>query len=176
VNARIERAAIELLARHNVADPPVPIDEVAQLAGAEVRYRQFDDEVSGLLLQEVGLTIIGVNAAHPKTRQRFTIAHELGHLTLKSHKGRPVIVEHLSRARVHWRDGTSGQATEREEIEANQFAAAVLMPQPMLEKDFWPLVRRHSDEVVTARLARRYGVSAQAMRFRLVNLALLDPM
>jgi Zn-dependent peptidase ImmA (M78 family) len=176
VNRNVEKAAFALLVAHDITRPPVPVDALAELEGAEVRYRQFDDDVSGLLLREEDLAIIGVNAGHAKTRQRFTIAHELGHLTLKSHKGRPVIVEHLSRARVHWRDGTSGQATEREEIEANQFAAALLMPQVMIEGDFWPLAGRHPHDVVVARMARRYGVSEQAMHFRLVNLALLDPM
>lgn len=177
MNQRIENAAQQLLDEHELSELPVPVEMIAERSGAAVRYRTFDGDVSGLLLRTEDGIIIGVNSTHPKTRQRFTIAHELGHLNLKSHKGRPVTVEHLTRgARVNWRDGTASQATDKEEIEANQFAAALLMPKELVEQEFWELAQRQPDEVIIQRLSRRFQVSGQAMRFRLVNLALLDPM
>jgi Zn-dependent peptidase ImmA (M78 family) len=171
----VEKAATELLREHRVTEPPVPVEALAQRRGAEVRYTTFDGDISGLLLRQEESRIIGVHAGHAATRQRFTIAHELGHLEL--HPGRPAIVEHLSRARINWRDGTSAKATDKEEIEANQYAAALLMPASMVERDFLSLARLHpDDETVVERLSRRYQVSSQAMKFRLVNLALIDPL
>jgi Zn-dependent peptidase ImmA (M78 family) len=169
----VQKAAEELLQEHGVTSAPVPVEALARRRGAEVRYTIFDGDISGLLLRQGDDRIIGVHARHPATRQRFTIAHELGHLEL--HPGRPAIVEHLSRARVNWRDGTSAKASDKEEIEANQYAATLLMPAFLVEADFFALARVHPDETIIDRLSRRYEVSSQAMTFRLVNLALVDP-
>jgi Zn-dependent peptidase ImmA (M78 family) len=172
--SKAEKKARELLERHGITKAPVPIEDLARSAGTQVRYRKFDGNISGLLLRTNGETVVGVHAQHARTRQRFTIAHELGHFLL--HDGRPAIVEHLHRsARVNFRDGTSALATDTEEIEANQFAAALLMPGDMVEDEFNQLFGRHTDERIVQLLARRFGVSPQAMRFRLMNLALIDP-
>jgi Zn-dependent peptidase ImmA (M78 family) len=61
-------------------------------------------------------------------RQRFTIGHELGHLTL--HHGHDLILERL--VRLNFRDATSSTANDEEEIEANHFAAELLMPHDFL--------------------------------------------
>jgi Zn-dependent peptidase ImmA (M78 family) len=171
----VEKKANELLRAARVTKPPVPVEALAKQQGARIRYRAFDGEVSGVLIRDNEQRIIGVHSEQPRVRQRFTIAHELGHLAL--HTGGPVVVEHLWRgARVNWRDGASRGANDREEIQANQFAAALLMPRDWLEDDYWDLLDRCAsyDELLAA-LARRYDVSTQAMRFRLLNLALHDP-
>jgi Zn-dependent peptidase ImmA (M78 family) len=127
-----------------------------------------------MLVRTDDVVVIGVDRSQAKHRQRFTIAHELGHLLM--HPGRSVIVEHLRRpARVNFRDARSGLATDREEIEANQFAAGLLMPRRFLENDYEGMAERFDDDDVPARLARKYQVSEQAMRFRLMNLAFIDP-
>jgi Zn-dependent peptidase ImmA (M78 family) len=169
-----ERKADETLKRLGLTIPPVDVEEVARRSDAEVRFRKLDGDIAGLLLRSDDMVIIGVNADQPKVRQRFTIAHELGHYLM--HKGRPTIVETLQRARVNWRDGTSSQATDLEEIEANQFAAALLMPRVLIEKYYFDLLKKGLDaDAAVDPLARRFEVSAQAMRFRLANLALTQP-
>jgi len=71
------KAIIEKL---NIYSPPVPVERVAELFSLKiVYYSKFPDSVSGAIIQEEGLNAIGVNSNHPKVRQRFTIAHELGH-------------------------------------------------------------------------------------------------
>lgn len=175
MTSRAERRAEELLREHGIETVPVPVDELADKLGAEVRYRTFDGDISGLLLRtDRGETVVGVHAKHARTRQRFTIAHELGHHVL--HRGRPAIVEHLTRAaRVNFRDGTSALATDKEEIEANQFAAGLLMPSAAVEDAFLEAAPRLGIDRSVAALAKRFDVSPQAMRFRLMNLALIDP-
>lgn len=172
---RAEKAAQKLLDEHGHASLPVAVDHLAERLGTEVRYRKFDGDISGLLLRtDDGGVVLGVHAQHSRTRQRFTIAHELGHFVL--HRGRPAIVEHLHRsAKVNFRDGTSALANDREEIEANQFAAGLLMPRAAVEAEFNRHLGRESVERIVELLARRFEVSPQAMRFRLMNLALVDP-
>ncbi len=114
--------------------------------------------------------VIGVNSAHPKPRQRFTIAHELGHRAL--HPGREIILD--VPVRVNLRDKTSSMATDIEEIEANAFAAALLMPEKMIRDLINRLPaseRREPDDTATA-LADVFKVSTSAMNFRLINLGL----
>src|SRR5947209_10976079 len=58
--------------------PPIPVDEIARKLGLEIQSRRFDDaEFSGILVREGGLAIVGVNASHAPTRQRFSVAHEI---------------------------------------------------------------------------------------------------
>jgi Zn-dependent peptidase ImmA (M78 family) len=173
---RPEARAQKLLDELAINSIPIPVEKLARACNTQIRYRRFDGDISGLLLREDdGEVIIGVHAQHARVRQRFTIAHELGHKVL--HKGRPVIVEHLHRSgRVNFRDGTSALASDREEIEANQFAAGVLMPRSLVESAFDEQIVTLSHDRIVAILARKFEVSEQAMRFRLMNLALVDPM
>jgi len=175
MTSKAERRAEDLLEAHGITQAPVPVDDLARELGAEVRYRTFDGDISGLLVRtDDGQTVVGVHAKHARTRQRFTIAHELGHHVM--HKGRPAIVEHLTRsARVNFRDGTSALATDKEEIEANQFAAGLLMPSTLVEDAFLEATPRLGPERTAAVLAKVFEVSPQAMNFRLMNLALIDP-
>ncbi len=168
---RPDAVADELLGAAEITEPPVDVDWLAKEQGALVVPEDLDSEVSGVLYREPGNLIIAVNRHHAPNRRRFTIAHELGHLLL--HQGRPVIVDHVVRARINLRDHRSSLATEREEIEANRFAAHLLMPPGFVHYELDAALRRGLDEQATIdRLARRFGVSTQAMEFRLTNLGL----
>jgi Zn-dependent peptidase ImmA (M78 family) len=65
-------------------------------------------------------------------------------------------------------------ATDREEIEANAFAAALLMPENMVRSliDGLPQVTRRDPDRTIQELARTFDVSASALGFRLINLGL----
>lgn len=97
-------------------------------------------------------------------RQRFTIAHELGHFLL--HEG---ITNHVDRSyRVNFRSAESSQATNVEEIEANYFAASILMPKHML--DARNAEEALDNDAMVGALAREFHVSRLAMSLRLANL------
>lgn len=118
--------------------------------------------------------MIGLNATHAKTRQRFTIAHEIGHLHL--HQGRPMFVDRS--VRIDRRDANAALGLDREEIEANSFAAALLMPQEMILAAVTQLSPHRGatgTEETIRRLASRFDVSPQAMEYRLANLGLVVP-
>jgi Zn-dependent peptidase ImmA (M78 family) len=166
-------AARQLLADCGVTEPPVPLDQLVEYCGAELVREPLEGDISGMVFRDESRKVIGVNSLEVGTRQRFTIAHEIGHLLL--HEGRPVIVEKL--VRVNLRGKNPSGASAREEREANQFAAELLMPEHMVRKAAHEVVGDRtlvSDRRFVSTLAKRFEVSGQAMEYRLVNLGLLS--
>lgn len=169
---QVQKSVAEILKNAGITKPPIPVERIAKLRGAEIRYVAFDGDISGMLAREEGHVIIGVNVLHPNTRQRFTIAHEIGHWELNHLElyGKNEI--HVDRNfKMMLRDGKSSQATDFAEIEANAYAAELLMPAAMLinERELRSGVDYEDDELLQS-LANRYKVSTQAMTFRLANL------
>ena len=155
----------EILNQNCITDPPVPVEELAEVLDTRVRYSPFDGELAGMLYRDEGQRIIGVNSFHHPNRQRFTIAHELGHLCL--HKGNV----HIDRTfGVKRRDENSSLAIDPEEIEANRFAAELLMPYDMLMTDLEDREIDLEEESDIIELAERYQVSVQAMTLRIMNI------
>lgn len=161
----IKEEAARILKKYRIKNPPVPVEEIAAALGAHVRYSPFDGELAGMLIRRQGQTIIGVNSLHHINRQRFTIAHECGHLLF--HKGDV----HIDRSfRVNRRNPVSSQAVDPEEIEANRFAAEILMPYDMIMKHLIEYDIDIEDEEELRGLADKYQVSLQAMTHRITNL------
>ncbi len=162
---KIRAMAEEILGRSGVKKAPVPVEQVAGLLGATVKYSPFDGELAGVLVRGDGRVVIGVNNSHHTNRQRFTIAHECGHLLL--HEGEAYVDKSF---RVNLRDDKSSMAIDPEEIEANRFAAELLMPYRMLVEDLQNQEIDLENEIAIASLARKYRVSLQAMTHRIANL------
>lgn len=168
---KIKRIARNLLETHKVKNPPVPVESIAHSLGVQVRYAPFEGDISGMVYRDGERIIIGVNSLHHLNRQRFTIAHEIGHVLL--HEG---ISVHIDRAfKVNLRNDISSMAVNKEEIEANRFAAELLMPEFMLTSDLHGQEIDFEDEEWIEKLAESYRVSLQALTFRLVNLGLVKP-
>jgi Zn-dependent peptidase ImmA (M78 family) len=136
--------------------------------GIEIRQEPFEGEISGVLYRDGQSSIIGVNSLHHRNRQRFTIAHEIGHFLLHEFD-----VHVDRRYRIVLRDENSSLATDPSEIDANCFAAELLMPYDFLERDVPKYMRDFEEETGLEQLAGLYGVSRQAMAFRLANLGLI---
>jgi Zn-dependent peptidase ImmA (M78 family) len=163
----VERVAADLLRRTGVISPAVPIEDLIRGEGIELRYPDLGGEVSGVLVRQEGGMVIGVNRRHVKTRQRFTAAHELGHALL--HKGTEV--HHDAGFRLNLRSDRSSKGIDPEEVEANHFAACILMPRAFVEADPNAFLVDAEDATTVALLARSYHVSAHAMGLRLASLA-----
>lgn len=165
----------EILAKNGISAAPVDVEAIAKALGAEIRRKPTEKAISGFMLRDRERTIIGVNENHSRTRQRFTIAHEIGHLLL--HESEKLhIDEYAPGYSLFRRDPKSSDGTDVIEREANFFAAELLMPQSFLEKD----TAGHSvvdlldpDERVLRDLAKKYRVSVQALTFRLANLGFI---
>jgi Zn-dependent peptidase ImmA (M78 family) len=161
----IERRASALLVEHGHEKPPIDVIRLCQDLGIEVVPEELDDEISGILVLQQH-PVIAVNRKHSRARQRFTIAHEIGHFVL--HKSRKDAV-FVDRAAMHFRNQVSSKGVDPSEVAANHFAAALLMPQQMLEEDLRSIDESIAD-VHVIQLAKKYGVSEQAMNIRLARL------
>ena len=160
--SRIGRLAEDLAAAVDV--PPVPVETMVREHGIELRTGDLGGEVSGLLMRTGTDAVIGVNSSQHRLRRRFTIAHEFGHYLLHEE-----IREHVDRGyAVRFRSARSSQAVDVEEMEANFFAASLLMPRRLLDARE-AASALDSDEAVK-RLAAAFDVSRHAMSLRLANV------
>ena len=167
---RVEQTVRELLGANQVSHPPIPVDRIAKRQGLMLRAEPLESTLSGFLYRAGDRAVVGTNSLQPQVRQRFTVAHELGHFML--HELEEL---HVDR-QVHFklRSKLSSQGTDDDEIEANLFAAEILMPRDMIAND----VRRLGaidviDDKITS-LAQRYRVSVQAMTLRLRDLGYIE--
>ena len=164
-SATIRKTAEKVLFDCGVKSAPVPVERIASHLGAQIKYSPFEGELAGTLAKGDGRVVIGVNSSHHSNRQRFTIAHECGHLLL--HEGEAFVDKSF---RVNLRDDISSMAVDSHEIEANRFAAELLVPYKMLLDDLKGQDIDLENEETILKLAKKYGVSVQAMTHRITNL------
>jgi len=157
----------QLLAKAKIDAPPVEVEKVAKQQKVKVKFAQLEGNISGLLFRKQGRAVIGVNALHPAVRQRFTLAHELGHLLL-GHRG-----DFFLDRMVFFRDTKSKEGSDINEIEANRFAAELLMPAEMLREELRRVQDESDEEEIVGELAKSFQVSTQAMTIRLQALRLI---
>ena len=167
--SQLEQTAAEILTEHDVLRTPIPIDVLAHRMGVRVEIVPLGEEISGVLVVEDGAGVIGVNAAHSTNRQRFSIAHELAHYRLHRRQQELFIDRAFSAV---FRDHKSSRGEDRLEIQANQLAAALLMPRVLLEDELAQGDFDLGSDESLLDLARRFGVSREAMAFRISNLEL----
>lgn len=148
---------------------PVDVEALAKAHGVTVVEHELEDSVSGVLMIKDSRGIIVVNGGHHPNRRRFSIAHELGHYLLHPDAG-SVFVD---RSPVFFRDRESSEGIKQHEIDANAFAAELLMPEKDLIAQLNDRPIDAFDEVSVHRLAARFGVSAQALTIRLTRLDLV---
>lgn len=154
---RPEAAAQQARERTGEAGPPIDVNAIARKLGVGVFRWPFPDALSALVVRHDQHAVIGVNSWQAPTRQRFSTAHELGHVVLP-HKAQHFIEYGV----LATSDGEPPGYNWKHEREANEFAAELLMPVARLE--------REAEHYSPPRLARRYQVSEEAMGFRLRRL------
>ncbi len=130
-------------------------DLISTFGDIEIQYKAMDAAKSGSLSYKDGKWIMCVNSNHNKKRQRFTMAHELGHYML--HKGK----------NVEFVDTTFFRSSEMDSIEynANEFASRLFMPEDRLRK----LVDIDKIKNIGI-LAEKFHVSSAAMKYRVISL------
>ena len=140
---------------------PVDVFGLAVELGLNPSAEDMNDNVCGLI-RRVGVDQFQVafNRNHPRVRQRFTIAHEIGHYMFH----RDLLGEGVGDT-VAYRDDGSGLTNSRigleEERQANAFAANLLMPNALIKRLREQGIRDPSQ------MAERLGVSTAAMRIKL---------
>mgnify|MGYP002634082181 CR=1 FL=1 len=130
--------------------------------GAKIKYRQMDGCDACILGHaEKGRAIISVNANTSERRQKFSLAHEMGHW--EWHRGQQLYCGKEDIAG----SGRKRQAQSKEAT-ANRFAAEMLMPQYMIRPMLNDFSKFNMNTVT--KLADEFGVSKTAMAFRLVEI------
>ncbi|RJP28010.1 MAG: ImmA/IrrE family metallo-endopeptidase [Candidatus Omnitrophota bacterium] len=157
------KIAQKALKEAQVNAPPVDVNKI--LNGLRINFLpySFPDKVSAILLKDNNMLVIGVNKNHPPNRQRFSIAHEIGHYLLGHYKEIFVDTAEISEGRFEAADEEHNKVQEQE---ANYFAGELLMPSDMLKKDFLKL--KNVEEI-----AKLYQVSKEALWIRLLKLKLV---
>lgn len=152
-----ERQAHRFHALLGITEPPFPKVAIERLPRVEVRYIN-SPSLSGAISWRRGKWRMLINAGESRGRRAFSRAHELKH-----------VIDHPMADRLY-RDSRFGSADALAERAADYFAACLLMPKTWLRRCFYDEGFR--DPAV---LARRFGVSAPAMRWRFDELGLLEP-
>ena len=166
--SRLENAyatARSILAENGLTRVPISLPRLAKKLAISVEYVSLDRELSGMALVDGGVKRVLVNALHAPNRQRFTIAHEIGHHLLHADELEKGV--HVDKGILR-RDKVSAQGTDRLEVEANAFASELLMPESAIENalgDDFDL----DDQTVLEALAKRFKVSVSALQYRLMR-------
>ena len=132
-------------ARHLVSAPPVDVHAIAAALGVRIAQSRSLSGLEARMRRVDAGWMIELNADAPATSQRFSVAHEIGHLELRH-------------------DGCGGNSTR--EREANVFAAELLMPLSLLRAE----VRRGR---TLRELKDIFQVSREAMTIKLSEQGLL---
>lgn len=142
-----------------------PGDDLAQLVsriGGHISYRDFwgNSDSGSLEVDNINSFRIYLAADTSPERDRFTIAHELGHYVLHflwPNRDGQSVIKKLKANRY---------GSDRAEWEANWFAAAFLMPKKKFEDE---LKKRHQN---LSEVAQIFGVSTLAAKTRTKALGL----
>ncbi|HVU86441.1 MAG TPA: ImmA/IrrE family metallo-endopeptidase [Pirellulales bacterium] len=165
--AEIEKRAADVLRTHGLYSVPVDPVTLANREGIKVHNARFSDEsLSGMISKRGDAVTMLVNQSDPPYRKRFTIAHELGHHFLHLLSDGDFVDSTIDLFRENDSGADAPVDQRRPEIQANQFAAALLMPADLVRQEF----NRTQDLL---ELAKTFNVSEAAMGFRLSRLGLV---
>jgi Zn-dependent peptidase ImmA (M78 family) len=168
----INRLAEKYAKRYNPGSiAPFPYENIlAAHPDLEIHFTDLEDaKVSGVTLFEHDKYTILINNTKPEARQHFTLGHELGHYFLHQ--------QYLQREKgivdgEAWLDGPNMLYRQDDvqktqiELEANNFAASLLMPEDLLRRA-WKAFGSIQE------CARIFNVSVVAMSIRLTKLGLV---
>jgi hypothetical protein len=137
------------------------LPDVVREIGLDVVY-QLAESYEGALLRIKGVPrgYVVINARiREESRRRFTLAHEVGHFLLpwQQELSSPCTKEKIE----SW-----DEELHRPELEANRFAAEILMPRELVAT----YLRAEPTMGSVESIARAYGTSLTASAFRLVML------
>ncbi len=164
--SQIEQRAKDVLVQHGLYSLPIDPVNLANLLGVTVHNAKFaDDSWAGLIAKRGQHTQILVEQSDPPYRKRFSIAHELGHHFLHLLDDGEIVDKRVDMFREKQPTLADWSAQRRREVEANWFAAALLMPEELVRQQ-WA-----ANPSVMA-LARAFNVSQEAMGYRVDSLDL----
>ncbi len=153
-NAERERIAPFL------AEAPVQLSAIADSLGLTVLSAALPDGISGEIRpdnERPDCYVIRVNKREPARRQRFTVAHEIGHYLIhRDQIGTGIRDDALYRSSL----------SDAREAQANRLAADLLMPMGLV-KNWLDKAELLKVEDALSFFADKFNVSEAAMKIRL---------
>jgi Zn-dependent peptidase ImmA (M78 family) len=173
---------------------PIDIEKIIAIYSIPVIEKELTQGLSGAVIINENSNKAGIviNKIEHYNRKRFTLAHELGHFISYTRQNKTGIFQdyfecsdllsgfvenkydkNLSIAGrpQQPRNDISKIGKDLEEIFANRFAAAVLMPKNLVELELHRMQNFEDNfERNIQKIAKKFGVSETAMRFRLLNI------
>lgn len=157
----------ELFQRHSdLVVLPIDVRAISNRLGIRIVEQSLEDHLDAAAIKNQGQMTILLNNSRSSTRKRFSIAHELGHLLLHTD---PLSVD----VTIYNRDPRSATGSDLKEIEANFFAASLLMPEPIVRRCLNDQAIECPSEEDILMLSRRFQVSSHSMTIRLQTLGIL---
>ncbi len=146
----------------------LPIDpfRIASTLGLKVMRIRLEPDVSGMLAKHPGQDPeVYINVTDSEVRQRFSCAHEIGHYIKR---GSSPGSNDDEWGYIDRRGPSAGHGTNPDEVYANQFAAALLMPEERVGA-------LESEGMSPVAMAVAFKVSLEAMTLRIDNLRSFRP-
>ena len=155
-------AARKLISEARIHEPPISVVNISDRLGLKLfSYTGFPDSISALF--DFKNKQILINPNHHENRQKFSIAHEIGHFVL----GHFDSEDDTNNEDVYFAEYLKLKHSAEKESEANEFAAELLMPLSLIKKQ---LLISHDP----VKLAEIFKVSEAAMWVRLSKLNLIS--
>ena len=162
----IEETAKDTLHQHGLYSIPVDPVVLANKLGIRVNNAKFSEPSLAAMLAKRGNSIwILLDESGSPSRKRFSIAHELGHHFLHLESDGEIVDRNADLFRVSEYATSELTPERRREIEANQFAAALLMPERLV-RQVW------QDYTSVSDMANLFQVSEESMGYRIASLGL----
>jgi Zn-dependent peptidase ImmA (M78 family) len=166
-----------LLKTFDLYRAPVDVYAGAEKLGIDTAETSLDDRHSAFLVVKKNKARIFVNANHHPNRQRFSVAHEIGHFLLHhvpSAKENNLFLDEkldLYHRKSITADGAVDFALERQ---ANRFAAEFLMPKGLIERYVDDEGLDILEEKAMKKVSLAFKVSEQSLLIRLLELGFVS--
>ena len=169
--------ARDILRELSIQDLPIDPRHIAAELGIVIWESELPETCDGILMQVENAWGILVNTRiRFKTRQNFTIAHEIGHYMLERNTARSYSLDeqlNAMRAMTQECDTEEGRLQKKtyllSEQRANLFAVELLMPSPIFLADAASLQQVGLPAI--AELASQYGTSLTSTAIRYTRLS-----
>jgi len=173
-----KKNAYNLLEKLNIASLPIDLDYILQRLDIQKReFDIFDEETydySGCISIVNSKARIEISPLDPDTRQRFTIAHEIGHYLYDFPENLNDVTKEDSR--ITDKKFYRGNKSDPKEVRANRFASQLLMPKDMVVSSAKEILDEHDEmeaDLFTRKMAEIFNVSMQAVEIRLSQLGII---
>lgn len=167
MSSKASRAATEVLKSLRYKEP-LDVHALVARNGIEVQTRKMERSIPGMMVTTKSATLITLNASLPLNQQRFVLAHLLGHFVLHG-KTAEVFIDRTTPI-----TGAGPDVRKRitQEMEANEFAAELLMPEDVI-RDRFETARPYPYNIESLRpLAAQFGINELVLAIRLAQLGL----